>query len=87
MQYCGNISSTKSKRNSVKNNSMNSFYLSAQYVKKKEKHLLLAQACINCYGPKGRFTPFTGHQSIVGLKQTGQGIIHSHIYTYCRFAN
>lgn len=38
MQYCGNISSTKSKRNSVKNNAMNSFYLSAQYVLKKKKN-------------------------------------------------
>lgn len=34
MQYCGNISNTKSKLNSVKNNAMNSFYFSAQYVKK-----------------------------------------------------
>lgn len=30
MQYCGNISRTKSKLNSVKNNAMNGFYLSAQ---------------------------------------------------------
>lgn len=62
MQYCGNISSTKSKLNSVKNNAMNSFYLSAQYVKKtnkQKKHLILAQAYLSCYGPKGRFTQVT----------------------------
>lgn len=57
MQYCGNISSTKSKRNSVKNNAMNSFYLSAQYVKKKKNTCYWLRPASTVMGQKGGLHP------------------------------